>query len=163
MESRAANRRRIALGFLLVSYLSVAGVRAEGLEQLAGVWDLNVARSRFTPGTEMKAQTRVYEVKGREVKQSIDSIDGQGRAVHNSSTAVYDGKDHPLDDNPDADTITAKETGPLTGVTTLKKDGKVVQTVTRTLSADGKTLTFHYQGSNAKGLKVDNLLVFEKR
>lgn len=163
MSARATHRRRIALGLIFVLCLSVAGVWAEGLEQMAGTWDLNVAKSRFTPGTEMKAQTRVYEVKGREVKQSIDSIDGQGMAVHNSSTVVYDDKDHPLDDNPDADTIAVKQTGPLTGVTTLKKNGKVVQQVTRTLSADGKTLTFRYEGSNATGLKVDNLLVFEKR
>jgi Na+-translocating ferredoxin:NAD+ oxidoreductase RnfG subunit len=163
MATRAANCRRIALGFVFALFLSIPGARAQGLEQLAGVWELNVTRSHFTPGTGMKAQTRVYEVKGREVKQTIDSIDNQGRAVHNSSTAVYDGKDHELDDNPDADTITVKQTGPLTGVTTLKKEGKVVQTVTRTLSADGKTLTFRYQGSNAKGMKIDNLLVFEKR
>src|SRR5689334_4258670 len=128
MFTRATHRHPVALGLILALCLSGAGAWAEDLEQLAGIWELNVAKSRFTPGTEMKAQTRLYEVKGREVKQSIDSIDGQGRAVHNSSTAVYDGKDHPLDDNPDADTIAVKQTGPLTGVTTLKKGGKVVQT-----------------------------------
>jgi hypothetical protein len=163
MAARAMNRRGIALGFVFALCLSAAGAKAGGLEQMAGVWDLNVAKSRFTPGTEIKAQTRVYEVKGHGLKQSIDSVDGQGRAVHNGATIIYDGQDHSLDDNPDADTISAKETGPLTAVTTLKKAGKVVQTVTRTLSADGKTLTFRYEGSNAKGLKVDNLLVFEKR
>ena len=163
MPTRARNRRRISIGFVFAACLSASGVRAEGLEPIAGAWELNVAQSHFTPGTEMKAQTRVYEVQGREVKQSIDSIDDQGRAVHNSSTVVYDGKDHPLDDNPDADTIAAKLTGPMTAVTMLKKDGKVVQTVTRTLSADGKTLTFRYEGSDAKGRKVDNLLVFQKR
>jgi hypothetical protein len=39
----------------------------------------------------------------------------------------------------------------------------VVQTVTRTLSTDGRTCTFEYKGTNAKGQKIDNLLVFERR
>jgi len=144
-------------------FFAAALVRAEGLQSLAGVWELNVSKSRFTPGTEVKSQTRIYEVTGNQVKQSTDSVDSLGRQVHNQWAARYDGREYPLEDNPDADTIAVRETGERTGVTTLKKNGKVVQTVTRTLSPDGKTCTFEYKGTNSKGEKIDNLLVFEKR
>ena len=154
---------RVALRASVVVFLAAGLVQAAGLQSLAGTWELNVAKSRFTPGTEIKSQTRTYEVNGNEVKQSTDSVDSQGRLVHNHWVARYDGKDYPLEDNPDADTIAIKQTGELTGVTLLKKNGKVVQTVTRTLSEDGKICTFEYKGTNAKGQKIDNLLVFERR
>lgn len=153
---------RVALCASLILCMAAAPVHADGLQSLAGVWELNVAKSRFTPGTEIQSQTRIYQVNGKEVKQATDSIDSQGRHVYNHSVVHYDGKDYPLEDNPDADTIAVKETGELTAVTVLKKNGKVVQAVTRTLSPDGKTCTFEYKGTNAKGQKIDNLLVFEK-
>ena len=163
MKSGLPRPLRLAVSIGVALCLAVAVAQADGLQALAGVWDLNVGKSRFTPGTEIKAQRRVYEVKGNEVKQSIDSIDAQGRAVHNQSTARYDGQEHPLDDNPDANTIAVEQTDALTGVTTLRKNGKVVQTVTRTISDDGNTLTFRYEGTNAKGQRIDNVLVFDKR
>ena len=152
-----------ALWLSMSLFLATALTHAAGLQSLAGVWELNVSKSRFTPGTEIQSQTRTYEVNGNRVKQSIESVDSQGRHLRNTSVIHYDGKDYPLDDNPDADTIAAKETGALTAVTVLKQDGKVVQTVTRTLGADGKTCTFEYKGTNSKGQKIDNLLVFERR
>lgn len=163
MSMRLPSSVRAGLWASTVLFLATALTQAAGLEALAGVWELNVSKSRFTPGTEIKSQTRTYEVKGNLVKQSIASVDSQGRSLRNESVIHYDGKDYPLDDNPDADTISARETGERTAVTVLKQDGKVVQTVTRTLGADGKTCTFEYKGTNAKGQKIDNLLVFERR
>jgi hypothetical protein len=154
--------RAAALWASMTLFLATVPAQAGGLQALAGVWELNVSKSTFAPGTEIKSQTRTYEVNGNVVKQSIESVDREGRHVRNQSVVHYDGKEYPLDDNPDADSISVKETGELTALTVLKQDGKVVQTVTRTLSADGKTCTFEYKGTNAKGKKIDNVLVFER-
>ncbi len=148
---------------LILSAITALTVLADAPVSIAGTWQLNVARSRFTPGTEIKSQTRVYEVNGSRVKQITDSVDAEGRPVHNVWTARYDGKDYPLKGNPDADTISVTPIGSLTTKSVLKKDGKVVQTVLRTLSADGQTCTFKYDGVNRQGMKIDNLLVFDKR
>src|SRR5919197_6299318 len=91
----------LALCASAVLLLAIGAVHAAGLMSLAGVWELNVAKSRFTPGTEIKSQTRTYEVNGDQVKQSTDSVDNLGRQVHNHWLARYDGKDYPLEDNPD--------------------------------------------------------------
>jgi len=152
-----------ALVAFAVLQISIGVARADEAVSIAGTWQLNVAQSKFTPGTEIKSQTRVYEVNGTEVKQVTDSVDAEGRAVHSAWTAHYDGKDYPLKGNPDADTIAALKTGELTAKSTLKKDGKVVQTVLRTLSKDGKTCMFRYEGINAKGMKIDNTLVFDRK
>ena len=44
-----------------------------------------------------------------------------------------------------------------------KKAGKVVQTYSRVISADGKTMTLTTSGTNAKGQKVNNVVVYEKK
>jgi hypothetical protein len=43
------------------------------------------------------------------------------------------------------------------------KDGKVVQTITRILSADGKTLTFTGTGVNANAQQVNYVAVYDKQ
>ena len=46
---------------------------------------------------------------------------------------------------------------------TRKKAGKVVQTYSRVITADGKTMILTTSGTNAKGQKVNNLVVYEKK
>jgi hypothetical protein len=137
--------------------------RAANLASLAGTWVLNVAHSKFTPGSQIQRQTRLFDVNGDVVEQTTDSVDARGVEVHSHWTAHYDGKDYELEGNPDANTIAVEKTGELTAKTTLKKNGQIVQTVIRTLSADGKTCTFQYDGVNAKGRSIHNTLVFDKQ
>ena len=46
---------------------------------------------------------------------------------------------------------------------TDKKGGKVVQTITRVVSADGKSLTVTIKGTNRQGQAFTNALVMEKQ
>jgi len=46
---------------------------------------------------------------------------------------------------------------------TRTKAGKVVQTQTRVMSADGKTLTFTGTGTNAIGQQINNIAVYDKQ
>ena len=45
---------------------------------------------------------------------------------------------------------------------TDKKDGKVVQTLTRVVAKDGKSFTATSKGTNAKGEAIYNVLVWDK-
>jgi ABC-type xylose transport system substrate-binding protein len=78
-------------------------------------------------------------------------------------TAKYDGKDYPVTGSQDFDAISLKRVDAGTAQATLKKGGKVIQTATRVVSKDGKTLTLTTIGANAKGQAVNNVLVFDKR
>jgi len=78
-------------------------------------------------------------------------------------TIKYDGKDHPIAGNPDADSVSAKAIDSHTSDFTLKKDGKVVATVHRVVSADGKTLTVNNKGTHADGKSYDDTLVFDRQ
>ena len=105
----------------------------------------------------------VVTLTGLGLKFSGIVIDSQGKPVRSRFTAKYDGKDYPVTGNPDADTIAVTRTGPYSGRSTLKKDGKVVQQTIRTVSKDGKTLTLANRGTNSKGAKIDQDLVFDKQ
>ena len=62
-----------------------------------------------------------------------------------------------------ADTVSLKRISPTTVERTDKKGGKVVQTLTRVISADGKTLTITTKGTNAQGQPVNNVAIYEKQ
>jgi hypothetical protein len=128
---------------------------AQDKDPLDGTWTLNAAKSKFNAGPATKSQTRKYEVSGDEVKQTLDG--------HMAFTAHYDGKDYPVNGNPDADTISVKRTGKYSAKSVLKKDGKPTLTTMRQVSKDGKTLTMTTTGTNAKGEKVDSVMVFDKQ
>jgi hypothetical protein len=138
-------------------------VWAQDADPLDGTWTLNVAKSKFNAGPTIKSQTRKYEVSGDTVKQTLDGVDASGKPVHMTFNAHYDGKDYPVSGNPDADTIAVQRTDKYSAKSTMKKDGKTTLTTERHVSKDGKTLTMKTTGTNAKGAKVDNVLVFDKQ
>ena len=63
----------------------------------------------------------------------------------------------------DVDMIALKRVDASTVQITQKKAGKVVITGTRVVSKDGKVMTVTAKGTNAKGQKVNSVLVFDKR
>ena len=77
-------------------------------------------------------------------------------------TYKADGKSYPVTGNPDADSVTPKSVDARTWDFTLTKDGKVVGTVHRVVSADGKTLTVHNKGTH-NGAPYDDTLVFTRQ
>ena len=101
--------------------------------------------------------------RGDTVKQTLEGMDASGKPTHVTFTAHYDGKDYPVSGNPDADTIAVKRTDKYSAKSTMKKDGKPTLTTMRHVSKDGRTLTMKTTGTNSKGEKVDNVLVFDKQ
>jgi hypothetical protein len=63
----------------------------------------------------------------------------------------------------DVDGGTGKAINAHTSDFTLTKGGKVVGSVHRVVSTDGKTLTVHNKGTHANGKTYDDTLVFDKQ
>jgi hypothetical protein len=152
----------VALGVLAFALVGVE-LAAQSTDPVVGTWELNVAKSKFSPGPAPKSETRTYAVVGQEVKATSQSVDATGKAVAGEWTVVYDGKDRPMTGNPDADMLSVKQTDTYTTEFTEKKAGKVVLTGTRAISKDGKVMTITTKGTNAKGQPVNDVAVFEKR
>jgi len=129
-----------------------------------GVWTLNVAKSKYSPGPAPKSATTKIEAAGMGTKVVADQVLADGTTRHWESTAAYDGKDSPvIGNNPDADTIARTRIDATTVQTISKKDGKVTITQRSVVSADGKTRTVTTTGMNATGKQVNNVAVYEKQ
>jgi hypothetical protein len=145
----------------LVAMALVAGLQAQA-PKLDGTWKLNVAKSKFSPGSAPKSVTITYTAAGDGMKIVVHQVPATGPDQHWEMTASYDGKDYPVKGNPNADTISLQKSEGLKSQSTFKKGGKVTAVNMRTLSADGKTLTIEVKGTDEKGQAVHNIQVFER-
>ena len=129
-----------------------------------GVWKINVAKSKYSPGPAPSTATTTIEAAGAGTKVSVDQTLPDGTKRQYSFTSNYDGKDVPVTGtNPDADTVARTRVNATTVKTVAKKGGKVTTTQTSTVSADGKTRTVTTTGTNGKGQKVHNVAVYERQ
>jgi hypothetical protein len=140
-----------------------AGAWAQAPKEMEGTWKLNVAKSKFSPGPAPKTMTVTYSMVGTDGMRIVVAVTPvEGDAQSWEMTAHYDGKDHPVKGNPNADTIMVRRIDDRTGESTFKKDGKVTATNRRVLSADGKTLTITSTGMTADGKPRKDVQVFER-
>ena len=153
----------LAIACLGLSSLLVSPALAQGDPQV-GVWKLNVAKSKYTPGPVPKSGTTRIEAAGSGTKVIVDQVLADGTSLHWEFTAGYDGKDSPITgNNPNADTVSRTRTNATTVQTIQKKGGKVVATQTSEVSADGKTRTVSTKGVDGKGAPMSNVAVYEKQ
>lgn len=152
--------RRIATIALLGTLF--VGASAFAADAVVGSWKLNVAMSKFSGPAPMSG-TRVYmeSADGTALDQKMVGADGKEMSMH--TTIKYDGKDHPVTGNPDADTVAGKVIDAHTTHFTMKKGGKAVGTVHRVVAMDGKTLTVNNKGKHADGKAYNDTLVFDKQ
>jgi hypothetical protein len=148
---------------MVVIGVSVVELAAQGADPIIGTWELNVAKSKYTPGPAPKSETRTYVVAGQDIKVSSKGVDGAGKPTAQSWNLNYDGKDRPQTGSPDADTLSVKRVNAHSVAFTQKRDGRVVITGTRTISPDGKVMTITSKGTNRGGQTIDNVEVYEKR
>jgi hypothetical protein len=151
--------KTLVIALLGILFLGTTALAADAVD---GTWKLNVAKSKFS-GTSPKSVTRVYteSADGTTLDQKMVGADGKELTMH--VTLAYDGKDHLMTGNPDADSGSGKAIDAHTSDFTLKMGGKVVGSVHRVVSADGKTLTVRNKGTHADGKPYDDTLVFDKQ
>jgi hypothetical protein len=148
--------------------LAVATLPERGLAQsdpLTGLWQLNVAKSKYSPGPGPKSQTLNIQGEGQNRKLTAVGINAAGNAaqVVVFSELVEDGNPHPVTGLAVADANTYTRVDAHTIKVTRLKDGKVVQTATWVVSQDGKTLTANLTGTDANGQEVNNITLYEKQ
>ena len=152
-------RKIVTIALLSALYL---GATAFAADAVVGSWKLNVEKSKFS-GAAPKSAARVYaeSADGITLDQKIVGADGKEMSMH--TTLKYDGKDYPVTGNPDGDSVSGKVINARTTNFKIKKSGKMVGSVHRVVSADGKTLTVHNKGTHTDGKAYDDTLVFDKQ
>lgn len=159
-------RRRCLHGLVAGMVMVVCG--SVGIAQrddpAFGVWKLNLAKSKFSPGPAPKELTVTIEAAGPGRQVAVSGVAGDGTPVKWGYSGNFDGKVvRVTGDNPDADVVVLKRISANTIRTTYQKSFKRTLVNGISVSPDGKTLTVAQQGVNAKKEAVKNTLVFDKQ
>ena len=160
------NRRTTLVSIALLSLVACAFPQASYAQSdsMSGLWQVNVAKSKYDPGPPPKSQTVYFQGEGQNRKVTIVGITATGNPQLATFTEfVEDGKPHPVTGlaGIDAQAYTRVDASTL-NVSRLK-DGKVIQTGTWVVSPDGKALTVTFTGTNANGRQVNNILIYDKQ
>ncbi len=156
------NRFVVFTTVLLFATLALA-VTAATADQHSGTWKMNPDKSKYSPGPAPKNTTAKIESDENGIKVSVEGSNVDGSALHVQYDAKFDGKDYPVTGVPYADMVSVKRIGADTIVSTMKKGGQVVMTVTSVVSKDGKTRTSTFKGKDSEGHDVLNVVVSDKQ
>lgn len=151
--------RLLLVAFLVLSFPAVGRAQPD---PAIGKWKLNLAKSKFAPGTVPMNLTVTIEAAGQGIKVTSTTLRQNGKTIVTHYTAYLDGQDYPVTGSPDYDTVSLKRKG-ATVEGTRKKDGKVVQTYQRIVSQDRTTMTVATTGRNASGQTLNSVAVFDRQ
>ena len=150
----------------VVLALGLATARASAQGELrVGTWELNLAKSTFSPGPPPQRQTLIFRAAGPQWTALLQGVEASGQPINpdmNNLAITFDGRDHPTATG-DYDTTAWKPSGPNKYEVIRKKAGKIVLISTNELSNDGKTMTITTKGVNANGQTVHNVRVYDKQ
>src|ERR1700685_1766464 len=74
-------------------------------DAVIGTWQLNVAKSTFSPGPALKSQTRSYAESAQGTTLTLRTTAADGKESTATLTFKDDGKPYPISGNPDFDTV----------------------------------------------------------
>jgi hypothetical protein len=152
--------RIVTFGFALLVLIALPrGAQAQA--SFAGTWELDRFKSAYEPATT-QPQRRVLtlEVKGEDIVSKAQTW--RGDAVNEVTiTAKLDGKEYPVPNQPA--TVAFKRGNPTTIVRTAHLNGKLSETQTWTVSADGKVLTITSEGTDAQGTPIKSKQHYDKK
>jgi hypothetical protein len=148
--------KKLTLVFLAAFTLSAA-------DSFVGTWKANMARSKYSPGPALRSSTVTYTQDGDWIVSTIAQIDSEGKPATAENRYKRDGKEYPFT-RPAGDKgmIAMRSVNATTTEATLKIGAAT--TITRNVMAgDGKSFTRTTTGTDTKGQKVKNVVVFEKQ
>ena len=160
---RVAVGRVLASVVCLVASFAVTAPLVAQTDPAVGSWKLNPAKSRYSPGPVPKSNVITVAAVDNGIKVSAKGIGGDDKPTSTNYTVTYDGKEKPVTGSPDFDSTSGKRINANTTEQTRKREGKVVQTQKREISADGKTMTITTHGTDKAGHTINNIAVYEKQ
>ncbi len=93
----------------------------------------------------------------------MKTVSADGKETTTQSTFQLNGNDYPSMGNPDFDSLSGMQIDTSTAEFTLKKAGKSIGKMHRAVSKDGQTLTINILLTNALGVQISELAIFDKQ
>jgi hypothetical protein len=157
--------RQLALTCLI--FISAAALQAAD-DPFLGLWKINLAKSKYQSPPPI-TNTFKYEPAPNAppnsgwLKVTVTQVDGQGQPNSHDRIETYDGKRHPVVNDPGAEEVLVTRVDPHTIQGSNWKKGKIVVRFTRVVAQDGNTLTTTVDGVNAQGKRYRDVRVFDKQ
>lgn len=149
---------------VLASAVLVSPAAGQSSDPWIGTWKINLAKSKYSSGIPPKSSTVTVVAADGGFKQTIETVPGGlGFATRSEVVAKFDGKDTRVRGNPNVDASAYRRIDARSYEVISKKDGKVTLTSIVTISADGRTRTVTQTGTDARGQKVNNTIVYDRR
>ena len=152
---------RTLVGGLVLLALAALPAVAQAQASFAGTWELDRFKSVYEPvATQPQRRVVSLDVKGDDIVSKAQTW--RGDAVNEVViTAKLDGKEYPVPNQPA--TVTFKRSNATTIVRTAMLNGKLTETQTWALSADGKVLTITSEGTDAQGTPIKSKQHYDKK
>jgi hypothetical protein len=128
---------------------------------LLGTWQLDLAKSRYTPGPPPRSETRTYVRDTEGMKGTIQRRRDDGREEVIEYRADFD-HEFPVMGTEAYDTIRLKRIDARTAEAVLSHAGRVFGTARRVISEDGRTLTITFRQED-RGILESNIAVYRKK
>jgi hypothetical protein len=160
MHSFARQMGRVALAAGLVGFVGHTCVAQTKDDPVIGKWVLDRAKSEFS-GAPPERRRAIFELTadGR-IRHITETLTANGSTDRVEYMSKYDSKDNPIS-NSFLWTVSVKQIDPRTTERSGKVNGQVVETSTRTVSADGQTLTINTTGTN-NGNEYSSVQIFTR-
>jgi hypothetical protein len=134
------------------------GVTADP-EYLIGIWRLDLARSRYSPGPPPKSETRTYTRDAEGLKGIVQRYLPDGREETIEYRANFD-QEYPVSGTDAYDAVTFKRIDARTAQAVLSHAGQVFGIARRVISEDGQTMTITFR--REASTTVNNVAVYRK-
>jgi hypothetical protein len=156
---------RVLLGatvFVASSPSPLFAQSAAKLEQddLLGTWQLDLAKSKYSPGPAPKGESRIYRRDQEGIKGTVERRYADGRVETIEYRADF-GQEYPVSGTEAYDAVKLKKIDSHTAEAVLSHAGRVFGTARRVISDDARTMTITFQRED-DGVRVKNIAVYYK-
>lgn len=145
---------------VLASHPLFAQSAAAADDLLIGTWQLDVAKSKYSPGPPLKGETRIYTRDASGVQGKIDRHYADGRREIIEYRADVD-REVPVSGTKAYDAVRLKKVDTRTTEGVLSHAGRVFGVTRRVISADGESMTITFRREEP-GDMVDTFAVYRK-
>jgi hypothetical protein len=155
-------RKALFLGSLLALLVPVVMAADAAADSSVGTWKLNVAKSTFGSGMIPKSETRTYSSTSMGTHVVIEGEDSTGKKSKTETLLTYNGQPQKVVGNADFDAVTTKRVDKYETTAELLKGGKVVGSLRRLVSGDGKTMSINQKVLKPDGSTETSMGVYER-
>ena len=143
--------------------LAIASVAMALDNPFTGTWKGNLVKSTNRTGNPPKSITNRFDLQQNVLTKVEDMVRADRTVMHREPTAIFDGKDHPVTDNPRVDAYQASRIDSNILIIVLKKRGNKVRTDRLVVSKNGKTMTITRYEKNDQGQEIKYYDVYQKQ